>query len=155
MTKIILSTFISCLIYTNIYSQNTFTSGGKYSISLGGSLSSSIGQIFSKNLHTGKNSLKEGVLQVVKKEKSSTIYLYEKAIRIYPNPSSSILIIELDKEMLNCSNYKLFNLIGETLKMDSVKTISTKIDLSNYAHGVYFLDINYKGKILNYKIIKN
>jgi hypothetical protein len=51
------------LISKSIFSQSVLTSGGGFSRSQIGSITTSVGQVFSKQIFNDKNSLKEGVLQ--------------------------------------------------------------------------------------------
>jgi hypothetical protein len=82
----------------------------------------------------------------------------EKLVNIFPNPShDGLFTIELTDN--NSGDYilKLYNTIGETLINKTIK-FSTKhievINLSNYANGIYYLQIqNQDGNVNVFKLI--
>lgn len=75
-------------------------------------------------------------------------------IKTYPNPSSSIVNIELPKGY-NTVNYKVYNYMGAEVIANS-ETINglIKVDLSPFAAGQYILTGNVDGKFFKKQIVK-
>lgn len=69
-------------------------------------------------------------------------------ISVYPNPFNSTFNIETK---LNLSEVKIMNLLGQYIYSQKEQK---SINLSNYANGVYFIEININDKRLVKKIIK-
>ncbi len=57
------------------------------------------------------------------------------SLRIYPNPASTILNIELNE----ATQIRIINLLGETVATQKLNTGNNSIDVSNLVSGVYFL----------------
>ena len=76
-----------------------------------------------------------------------------KSIKVYPNPVTDKLIIDLD----NLNNYelKIYSSLG-ILKLKEQNLTSTGINVSNLENGVYFLVLEDKhlNKIVTHKFIK-
>jgi PKD repeat protein len=78
-------------------------------------------------------------------------------IFVYPNPSDDVFHIQMDASLMkgtvlsvyDVTGRKLFVIPGESF-MEGGKT---SFDLSNYAHGIYFLRINHEEQEWNYKVI--
>lgn len=73
-------------------------------------------------------------------------------ILIYPNPTSEIIHITI--EALNSIGFKgkILDFSGKQLDYFKSKTSSTKIDVSQKASGIYFLELEINGKIIYKKI---
>ena len=83
----------------------------------------------------------------------SSIENYSSSINIYPNPTNGniTVISEYDIESI-----KLYNTIGNELYVvnnKENKITETKLDLSTFAKGVYFIKININNQIVNQRII--
>lgn len=73
----------------------------------------------------------------------------KKEINIYPNPVSDILNISgLSEE----NDFEIYNAIGQ--KVISGKISDRKVNVSQLLKGVYFIQINDKGKLDKFKFIK-
>lgn len=62
----------------------------------------------------------------------------ESKIRIYPNPSSSMLTIECDERI---NEVHVMNLLGEVLQQKFVYNNETKLNMSSFAQGVYLVEL--------------
>jgi ELWxxDGT repeat protein len=73
-------------------------------------------------------------------------------IKIYPNPSNDLIIIENNNEQLS-STYVILNSIGQRLLSGKLTDKTTKIDLNSLSSGIYFIKI---GETVNHslKLIK-
>jgi hypothetical protein len=80
----------------------------------------------------------------------------EKEIEISPNPTSGILMINVNKEF-PLYKIKVFNASGQTIYSgEYTNQISAiNIDLSNQPNGMYFVLVSYDTKSFNYKVILN
>ena len=77
----------------------------------------------------------------------STIETQAPGIRIYPNPSSSMVNIDYSEDL----EITLFNILGQQI----LKTNSKTINISNLEKGTYFLFTEDENKtITNFKLIK-
>ncbi|WP_433764543.1 CotH kinase family protein [Flavobacterium ginsenosidimutans] len=74
------------------------------------------------------------------------------SLNIYPNPTKNNLTIETADSVLN---YKIFDTLGNLLTESKPNTTFTKVDLSNYSSGVYFIKLSCKDASSTKKIIKN
>jgi len=90
-------------------------------------------------------------LQVGIKELDKTI-----DINVYPNPTSGIInicITKLTKEIEN--EIEIYNSIGEIIYSETIIQEKSKIDLTNYANGIYFIKIISSGETMfSKKLIK-
>jgi len=78
--------------------------------------------------------------------------LKNKAIKIYPNPTSKFINVDL-KNFKN-SNIEIINTLGQTIYTENnINNQIKTIDLSDFAKGIYFINIqsesqNYKSKFI-------
>ena len=74
-------------------------------------------------------------------------------LKIFPNPSNGIFTV---KTTITNSNYKIHNLIGQTIKSGFINNGENLIDIRNSKDGIYFLTIeSTNGGKIGYKLIKN
>ena len=74
-------------------------------------------------------------------------------LKIFPNPSNGIFTV---KTTITNSNYKIHNLIGQTIKSGFINNGENSIDIRNSKDGIYFLMIkSTNGEKIGYKLIKN
>jgi len=75
-------------------------------------------------------------------------------VRIYPNPTSGSVTIELPEGIANAS-WMLNTLEGVTLASGKLSSDQTEISLAHFVTGIYMLTIEHKGHIIkSEKIIK-
>ena len=72
--------------------------------------------------------------------------LENNAIIIYPNPTENILNISSRENV----KVNLFDLLGNLI----LSTTESKINISQLSNGTYILNIEYRGEVINKKIIK-
>ncbi|MAB95326.1 MAG: hypothetical protein CMC98_04405 [Flavobacteriales bacterium] len=70
---------------------------------------------------------------------------------IYPNPSNGLINIELDK--LNFYNISISNILAKEVYNSTISAVNTKLDLSNFDKGLYFIELNDGENIFTKKII--
>lgn len=83
--------------------------------------------------------------------------LTENNFIIYPNPSQSKITIEFDLTKNQNNSIKIKNTLGQTIKTIDNRVISTnkiEIDVSKFANGLYFVQIQSENTILSKKFVK-
>tara|TARA_B100000809_G_scaffold263083_1_gene315520 strand:- start:3615 stop:5885 length:2271 start_codon:yes stop_codon:yes gene_type:complete len=84
------------------------------------------------------------------KEKESVLT----EIRIYPNPTESVLNIDLGDNKLSGASIRLIDVLGKPVFKQTVLNNKLAIDISNYPSGIYFLVyLNPDGKFVS-KVVK-
>ena len=81
----------------------------------------------------------------------------EKGLIVYTNPASNTLNISIEQNMRENITVRLFDMQGKMILEQNEEAkgyFQTQVGLSNLASGVYQLQIQTEGSILNYKIIK-
>ncbi len=82
--------------------------------------------------------------------------LFASRFNIYPNPTTGIVNIEF-ANISEDTKVKLFNVLGEivaekiVVKSDSKTTL--KVDLSSFAKGIYFIELESEKSIVNRKLL--
>ena len=74
-------------------------------------------------------------------------------INIYPNPVTEILNIDVPLEFID-GELVLLNMFGQELQKKIISNKLTKINLSNFESGSYFIFIKKEAVVNKYKIIK-
>ena len=83
----------------------------------------------------------------------STLENPKRETRIYPNPSNGLIIIEGHNKI---KNIVLTNHLGNQLlevENNHNEGCLTKLDLSNFTKGIYFIQIKQNNQIINHKIV--
>lgn len=86
----------------------------------------------------GRLNLFNAVSNIIKEDKSD--------IKIYPNPTKGIVIIESDEKI---DGITIRNILGQTIKY----TIKSKIDISNHPSGIYFVEVYFEKEVVTKKIL--
>lgn len=61
-------------------------------------------------------------------------------LSIYPNPVSELLMLEVDRDMVN-ARYELFSVSGQLIQDGLVSGVSSSIDVSEFHAGMYLLKL--------------
>ena len=83
----------------------------------------------------------------------SATYLLGHKITIYPNPTKSILLIEVDDLENETGNIQITNAKGIVV-LSTDLTSQNQLNITNYSSGIYILRIVLQGKSREWKIIK-
>ena len=75
----------------------------------------------------------------------------EPEFNIYPNPANDFIDIETDFK--NCY-FSVFDITGKLILREKIVQNKTRIDLSSYSNGLYFIQLQNAEKILSKKFIK-
>lgn len=106
----------------------------------GGALYLSIGEPMNTEISGGDIMISQGFLQVSVAEPSSNFNLLGEVIKVYPNPTSAELVIEMP-EMDGQYEYQLFDVLGKVIRIEELTNISSTIDLSSLEGGTYLLKV--------------
>jgi hypothetical protein len=78
-------------------------------------------------------------------------------IRVYPNPASDIINLAFSQAVANC-RIKILNVAGSKIYEESSEYVNSgikTIDLSKYANGIYFINVESANKLSIFRVIKN
>ena len=70
----------------------------------------------------------------------------------YPNPTNGIVNITSKTPI---SNLQVFNIQGQLLYSSKLDSNDAKVNISQFASGTYFFKVDFEGKEVNFKILKN
>ena len=74
--------------------------------------------------------------------------LEESAIKILPNPASSVFQIKLSRAPHQQTYFKLYDAVGKDVKKELISSATTILNRENLSSGIYFWHIEVKGKML-------
>ena len=83
-------------------------------------------------------------------DSDSPYHLFE----LYPNPFSEYFKLDLNPRLVN-SEIRIINIYGETVLAFNASSNSSKINTSDLASGVYFVELTHEGKEVVKKIVKH
>lgn len=72
-------------------------------------------------------------------------------IKLYPNPTNGLLNIDIYN--FTTADFVITDLLGKVVLKSSITKTKTQVDLSNLANGVYILNLNIDGTVMQEKII--
>ena len=155
ISKIFLMLFLS--ISGICKAQQAIVASGNDAQSANGSVSYSVGQMFTQNLSSASGNVNQGVQQPYEISTLSTNEsVKQQAISVYPNPVKDFLIVDLSSEKIKNAKYQLFDGSGKVIHQGDLKNIKNEINTSTLVSGLYILSINSDGRsIKTFKIIKN
>lgn len=74
---------------------------------------------------------------------------------VFPNPTNSEVFININGATITDNDYiNLYSMIGTQLNSSKINSLQTKIDLSTYPNGIYFLLTTINGGATRFKILK-
>lgn len=153
--------FLSIVSYfgiSNVVAQSSVNASGGNLSGANGSVSYSVGQVVYTTNIGSNGSIAQGVQQPYEiSEVLSSVDYSEliKDLKIYPNPSTDVLTIN----MYNIDNlqldYQIVDINGKILKTGENIENETNINVSTFASAIYFLKITNQNKeVKTFKIIK-
>ena len=77
------------------------------------------------------------------------------SFKVYPNPATDLITVELSSEFLEKATIQVLNLLGQVVYSEN-KEISarTLLNISELKPGVYFLKLQSEGEVYSKKFIK-
>ena len=148
------------LLFVNgMQAQETVTTSGGNATGSGGTVSYTVGQVaFTTNTST-TGTVTQGIQQpyeilvVTGLEEAKGISL---EFSVYPNPTSDLLKLKVEKYNLENLTYQLYDINGSLLYITDITGQETQIEMSDYPSAAYYLHIIHNQKtIKTFKIIKN
>jgi hypothetical protein len=80
----------------------------------------------------------------------------ENPFQIFPNPSNSVVFINVDKNLIpNSPLISVFNITGQLIDKIILNKEQTELNISNYQNGVYILKIEVNGLLTVQKLVKD
>ena len=157
MIKTILLLVLSFL-FCNLRAQNSINSSGYDATGSGGSVSASIGQLVNNQYSGSTGIIQEGVqlpfelISLKQKRAVGNSYLWD----VYPNPSSSLVYINVKNIKATNISISLFDNTGKLLLNENTPTDKISLNLTSFSAGIYLLKV-YSGSDLlgSTQIIKN
>mgnify|MGYP006285412371 CR=1 FL=1 len=154
----ILVFFILVCAYTTSYAQESVLFSGGKLYGAGGTISYSFGQVFYNNYLGSSGSILEGNQQPNEISLANGTYcLYKNSIqlKVYPNPATDKLILNVSNPEKKTVYYKLYCINGKLLKENLVEESITEILLNDLTPSVYYLKVTDDNDLVRiYEIIK-
>lgn len=75
------------------------------------------------------------------------------AVVVAPNPTNGILTVKMET-LKTPTEFRIYNSLGALIKQSNLEGTTTKIDLSSFASGIYFLKFNIESQEVSKKIVK-
>ena len=75
-------------------------------------------------------------------------------LKIFPNPTDDILIVEIFALSYGEIHLSIFNVFGETIYRDDFSSEKYSIDVSGFARGLYIVEIKDEKNIARRKFVK-
>ncbi|PLX17073.1 MAG: hypothetical protein C0597_07415 [Marinilabiliales bacterium] len=155
---ILAAIFYFAFAMCELNAQETINTAGAEITGNGGSVNYSIGQVVNLT-YTGSNgSVSSGVQQPyeisVINELDNPFQITLKC-NIYPNPTSNLVILNIENIDSKNMSYMLFDREGKFIKQQKIFSNETSVDMSNLISSIYFLKVSdgLQG-IKTFKIIK-
>ncbi len=74
-------------------------------------------------------------------------------VTVYPNPSNSIVTVEMNNAGFRMQNLVITDILGNTVSAYRQHLVNNKIQITGLASGVYFLRMNVNGNEINKKVV--
>lgn len=160
MLKIIRSIHILLTIFllfnTKIYSQQVVGSAGMSYENQNVNLSWTLGEVAIMTLENQNQMLTQGFHQpILVVLNSDDVTTFDKTIKVFPNPTSDYVILQVDNEINQSMFYRLYDFAGQLIQFDIITSELTNINFEFLPAGVYLITINDSIRQLkSFRIIK-
>lgn len=154
---------ISMLFMFNVsFAQSGIVSAGGNAKSETGSVSYSLGQVFTANASNTDGSVQQGIQQgygitdetpdSVKNETNLDVSLQ---VKVYPNPTANDLVLKIGNYEAQKWEFSVFDMNGRRLLRGPITSGETVIPMSSFGNAVYFVRLLDGGKLLRtFKVVK-
>jgi hypothetical protein len=149
--------FVLLSVASHIQAQNsTNTTGGEAS-GTGGTVSFSLGQVFYTTVSSGDGEIEQGVqhaYEIITVGSNDT--RLNISLNAFPNPTSEILILQINNYNNEILLYQLLDLNGKIVESGKISLSQTQINTSLLPISTYFLDVSNleNKKVQSFKILK-
>jgi len=154
--KILLASIAVCYFCLGVNAQDVISTTGKYAETGSGSLSWSVGEPIVETVSDGSNTLTQGFHQ----SKLTVTTIYDKEIigieiKVYPNPTSNYLSVEVNSEKQKELLLSLFDMSGKLISQEKMTSSKQTVSMKEYAPATYLLKVTENNKELKtYQIVK-
>lgn len=145
------------LSFTQINAQEAIAVSGGNASGSNGSTSYSVGQVVYTTDYGTTGSVMQGVQQPFEIQTLLGIDNFNITLElsVYPNPTTSVLYLQVKKYDFEAIQYQLFDMNGRLLENNRITTTSTSIQMEKYPMDVYLLKVLHNNKeVKTFKIIK-
>ncbi len=143
----------------NLYGQRAPSSAGGEAESLSGTVSYSVGQLFTDATTHATGSITEGVQQpfeitvITATNKPEINYVQAD---VFPNPTTGVAILQIDQANSGTLIAEIYNQQGVFIHESLILETKNTIHMENYPNGLYLIRVKEKNQLLKVlKIIKN
>jgi hypothetical protein len=148
--------FLSIVLSPALFAQQVVaTSGGTLGNS-NGSMSYTIGEGVAATLSKGNTTLTQGFHQTsISVIPGPRLKETDFTISVYPNPTSDMVTVKVDKEDVSGLHFQLFDMNGKLLKQEILLGRETAVSVNHLSNGIYLLRVQDGSRELRtFKIIK-
>lgn len=152
------SFFITLFIWFQTFgflsAQAGFSASGFDAVSTGGSVSSTIGQVFYHQWTENEGQINEGIQQPYEIFVVSVDDNLKTSVLLFPNPTQDFVLLKMENNVKDFS-YTLYSMDGKWLEDQKIDQEETVLSLQKYSCNIFLLVI-YKGNniVKTYKVIK-
>lgn len=147
-----------CVLWFNIsLSQESINAAGGEALGNGGMVSFTVGQIDYIYLNGSNGSVSQGVQHAYEIFSLSTNETtLQISLKVFPNPTTENLTIEINNLINEKLSYQLFDLQGRLLEESEITIHQTSINTSVLPASTYFIHIlnHQKINVQSFKIVK-
>jgi len=149
--------YLIALIPITLFSQkvvpDALSSGGSHHTTVNLNLDGTLGEFIIETIRMNEIQLTQGFHQGKLKISSSTINVGRNTIiKVYPNPTYQVLIIET--KLVQSLKIIVFDLFGNKLINKKLLEQKTFLDLSSFPDGFYFLSVQTENEIRHWTTIE-
>jgi hypothetical protein len=121
-----------------------------------GSISYTIGEGVAQTLSKGDKTITQGFQQAnISVSMLSELKDLDFSISVFPNPTSDVLTLKVNKEDVTGFQYLIFDINGKLLSQKNLESPETSVPVNQLANGIYILKVQSGLKELKiFKIIK-
>ena len=109
------------------------------------------------NNNGGIDASKSGIFKLTNINGINDIDKKELAFNLYPNPSNSVINVELMAELVTEQNrnttINITNTLGQSVFSKTITENNTQLNISNFIKGIYFITLKSNNKISTQKLI--
>ncbi len=151
--------FLAGLLPSLLYAQETVPATGANASGSGGTASYTLGQLFFHSFSTPAGQLDEGVQQpyeIIRVSRHHTPSNPDADYRIFPNPATDHLLLICPLHEERTVTARVTDIHGRILKLFIIRSTRTRIDMTPFSPGIYFLLLEEnRYSPTTFKIIKN
>lgn len=140
-----------------LFAQEAVATAGSILSNSSGSISFTIGEGVANTLTKGDKTITQGFQQGnLSVSMVSELKDLDFSISVFPNPTTDVLTLKLNKEDMTGLQYLLFDMNGRLLSQKNLETNETTINVKQLSNGLYLIKVQDGRKELKtFKIVKH